>query len=816
LPSDSTANEGGPPSWLPPYVLLQPLVQDRDLLVLDPHDTGVGADLLRRAGARLLPAVELPQPSIPAGAADIALCIGVLDGQSPSEREQTLVELRRLLREDGFALLMVDGAMIDYWRLGELLRPRFEHVVLLGQRPMAGAYLTVLDPPVEAEELAFADDLVPEPDPPSHFVALVSGVRLPALHTYLLVTLSYEACHAELAQSQRRLVVEGQRLQQDLGRLGARIGEREGELLRLAGRTARLERLEAELAAARRECADLEQLRQTHLELRREHLALQQQAGRDRADAAGLRQELDRAYDEIDDLVRRAEDAERAAHELALGRDELVSQHASLVQGHRELTVEFERLRGQFLEAQQELTARRREAMTFTVSLDRATAEVHRLGQETSTQRSELEQAWAEVRRVEDHSNAMQQQLAARDAELEGATAELATVEAEQRLATRERDDLQQSLATREQVLQTREAELESTHGELEQLRGELQLVQVEREEQQQLLQDAERESRALLAERDAALAEQEQRLAALSRSLEQTEHERTEREQDLLLREMEIEVRVTEHAEALRRIDGAEAALAPVQAALARAEERVQAADRRSAEDAQQAQLAQRTAMELDRERGTVDRLKQEAEMLRAARGEAEQKLQQVTRQLEQEIHLNLQLRQRLAVSTTMPKATTPKATTPRPTVSPATPGPTVPPATPRSTVPPATPRPAASPRESDEPLHCRTTREVGSLGQGAAGGERPDEITLPGTGDPEPTPDEEWIHDTVTREAPPNEALTRNALARLAGLRPVAALTTDELAPDGDTSEGTQVERDDDLAQVQRMVQALAEEEE
>ena len=65
----------------------------------------------------------------------------------------------------------------------------------------------------------------------------------------------------------------------------------------------------------------------------------------------------------------------------------------------------------------------------------------------------------------------------------------------------------------------------------------------------------------------------------------------------------------------------------------------------------------------------------------------------------------------------------------------------------------------------------------------------------------------DEEWIHDTVTRKAPPAEGMTLDAL------RPVPSLAADEPAEEGET-ERTAVEQKDDLEHVKRLVQALAKE--
>ena len=800
---------GGGLVRLPPYLLVRHLVAGREVLDLGCAD-GVGAALLARAGARVLAwdpqgAVpeqlqsvggRLPRLELPTGSLDAVLCVGLLDRLPASRHEECVREIARLLRPDGWAVVSVARpGPVSYGRLAGLVRP-VGRAALLGQVPMAGAYLSFLEPPLAAEELAFCGDIVEtmEPDEPSHYVAVVAPGALPDLHPYLLVTLPHARYATELGAGDRQADGEARRLREELARQTARVGERDAEILRLAGRTARIERLEAELDAAQESAAELERLRGAHQELR---LSL----GREEAAAAGLRRELVDARAALDDLERQAQEAEQAAIELALARDEAEVRRARLHEGYRELRGEFQRLKGQFVEAQQELQSRRQEAMSFAVSLDRATTEVTRLREQTERMRAELDEARAEADELAGALSEREARITELVEERDGFRRELSAGEVQRQGIEEERDALREELdrlSAEEQeraargeelvelrgLLEAREQELERSRAELtaaleeraaleqaleqsraeltaaaleeraeltaaleersgleqalEQSRSELTAALEERsgleqalersrseltaalEERGQLQQELDRGG-AGLAERDAALAEQEERLVGLAKELEQV---RLAGEQKLLEREMEIEVRVTEQAQAVRRINELEAALRD--------------ATRR-------ASAAKEATALLEQERTTRTKQEQELKTLRTGQSEAERRLEEMRKQLEEEIGRSFALQDEVA----------------------------------------------------------RTRKEAASLRTQLEQAQAPEKSE----------PSEEWKHSEITR---PREEGWNDIVTDADGevkLKPDAQLV--EASDEVDHDEETLTERKDDLADIKKMVDALVKDE-
>ena len=779
---------GGGLVRLPPYLLVRHLVAGREVLDLGCAD-GVGAALLARAGARVLAwdpqgAVpeqlqsvggRLPRLELPTGSLDAVLCVGLLDRLPASRHEECVREIARLLRPDGWAVVSVARpGPVSYGRLAGLVRP-VGRAALLGQVPMAGAYLSFLEPPLAAEELAFCGDIVEtmEPDEPSHYVAVVAPGALPDLHPYLLVTLPHARYATELGAGDRQADGEARRLREELARQTARVGERDAEILRLAGRTARIERLEAELDAAQESAAELERLRGAHQELR---LSL----GREEAAAAGLRRELVDARAALDDLERQAQEAEQAAIELALARDEAEVRRARLHEGYRELRGEFQRLKGQFVEAQQELQSRRQEAMSFAVSLDRATTEVTRLREQTERMRAELDEARAEADELAGALSEREARITELVEERDGFRRELSAGEVQRQGIEEERDALREELdrlSAEEQeraargeelvelrgLLEAREQELERSRAELtaaleeraaleqalEQSRAELTAAALEEraeltaaleersgleqalersraeltaalEERGQLQQELDRGG-AGLAERDAALAEQEERLVGLAKELEQV---RLAGEQKLLEREMEIEVRVTEQAQAVRRINELEAALRD--------------ATRR-------ASAAKEATALLEQERTTRTKQEQELKTLRTGQSEAERRLEEMRKQLEEEIGRSFALQDEVA----------------------------------------------------------RTRKEAASLRTQLEQAQAPEKSE----------PSEEWKHSEITR---PREEGWNDIVTDADGevkLKPDAQLV--EASDEVDHDEETLTERKDDLADIKKMVDALVKDE-
>ena len=169
------------------YLLVRPLVEGRTVLDLG-CGLGEGAQLLAEArparllgwdaGARGLPAfIEVPSVdettvALPAGSVDVVVCVDLLDRQ-PHLRERWLVEMRRLLSPEGFAVLVFGGGEqrplgeaqvqqpLDYWGAVDLVEGVFSSAIVMAQTPQVGCYLSFLSPQRPAEHLTLLDDLTP-------------------------------------------------------------------------------------------------------------------------------------------------------------------------------------------------------------------------------------------------------------------------------------------------------------------------------------------------------------------------------------------------------------------------------------------------------------------------------------------------------------------------------------------------------------------------------------------------------------------------------------------------------------------------------
>jgi chromosome segregation ATPase len=633
------------------YLLIQPLVQDRRVLDLG-CGAGEGAVLLQRAGAERVsvwepdPALrqtipgQLEQlegtwPELAAESAsfDVVLCADLLDRLAPEEHPACLREITRLLRPTGFAVISARNAerrllgdtlaagggaqeaRLDYSRFLQLLAEHFQHLALLGQSPMLGFYLSFLQPPTEATELSLCDDLVREPEEVSHFIGVASSTAVPHLRPYLLVTMPYYPEVEAVMVARQELEREAGSLRRGLRETAARLKDRETELLRLAGRTARLERLEEEASRGRQ---SEEQLLLTRGELER----LAEEVMRQRAAGSGLRRELEDARKAGEDLVRRTTEAERAATEIALRRDQIGSRHEGLIAGHRELVAEYERLKIQQLEIQAELAARRREVTSLSTRLDGMTLEASKARDAAAAVREAatvlqrerdglreallaLEERESRLRAERDARDAVQEQLELRVAhlqrELEEAGAELERLEslreaqatdqtarhaAEGELRglrdqvaalTRALDETQERERTGEQGLGEARDRLDATTRELEQLRRSREALQRELGSQEEVGRQLEQQLQ--IARREASQHQEgarqtETEVQALRG--EKTERERliglleeTIRDRDARLREAEDRAALAkEQAESQRqdvekqRAMGAEALL--------------------------------------------------------------------------------------------------------------------------------------------------------------------------------------------------------------------------------------------------------------
>jgi hypothetical protein len=390
---------------LPAYLLLRPLLAGRRVLDLGWPVPGGDAVLLGAGVA----ALEVWRPSgaglddrwdllLAAGSGrfDLVLALDLLDRLPEADRPRCLAGVGSLLAPEGVAALAVrnpaaallddapdPSAGLDYWTFTDLVGQHFPRATWLGQSPMRGFYLSHLQPGATAEALSLADDQVAEPEEASHFVALASRGELPELPSYLLVTLPYYplAQRVEAAAADRRRELAS--LRRELLELGEKVRQREAEVVRLAGRAARADRLEGELRQGRETESSLQA---TRLELAR----LAEEVERQRQTAAGLKKELDDARAASDDLQKIAADAQRAATHLVLERDQYSLRHDGLVEGHRELAGEYERLKIGQLEAQASLEAVQRERAGLIAQLEEARGQLGQLRREAQTLRERL------------------------------------------------------------------------------------------------------------------------------------------------------------------------------------------------------------------------------------------------------------------------------------------------------------------------------------------------------------------------------------------------------------------------------------------
>jgi hypothetical protein len=203
--------------------LAQPWVAGRVVLDLG-RPNRAGLELLRSAGADRIIVWEpnralrrgLPQGveplereelplQVPAASVDVILCADRLDRTDAAGRDALLREVRRVVVPRGVAVVITrnpgdraldgptgdPGAGIGYWELRSTVSDHFRQVCIVGQRPMAGCYLTQLEPsvPEEARELVLSDQLVSVSEEASHFIAVLSPDTAPRLEPYQLVTM---------------------------------------------------------------------------------------------------------------------------------------------------------------------------------------------------------------------------------------------------------------------------------------------------------------------------------------------------------------------------------------------------------------------------------------------------------------------------------------------------------------------------------------------------------------------------------------------------------------------------------------------------
>lgn len=464
------------------YPLLSPLLRGWSVL----HLAGAarGTKLLAEAGARVIDAgprgrlrCSLTALPLASGSYERVVAPSLLEAEG-DELEAALAELRRVLSATGFGVL-VASHRLGYWRLRELLAARFAQVALLAQAPLAGFYLSYLEPNIAAESLALHDELATEPEGASHFVALVGQRDLPQLDPYALVTLPPSAM----------VSVPGAGRELGAGReagVGAELAlarakrEREGLRQQLADAGQRIEHLRQRVGEAERVVTQVT-LERDRLEQRR--AALTEQAGRSSSELAQRSEEcrtlaatLERSRREQEALARQVERSELQLVDLRDAQDALREQVAGLF-------IERDRLRERLLVEEEE---RHREAR--------------------------------ERARAEQRARGLDEQLAAQSAALDAA-----------REAERQHEALRDELTRTATAYDVLQQELDVLHGERrdlfvslrEQREARAALERAQAREQQEF--QGERESwRQQLASLESIIEARQQDMARLEELLQQ------------------------------------------------------------------------------------------------------------------------------------------------------------------------------------------------------------------------------------------------------------------------------------------------------
>jgi len=309
-------------------VYAEPLVAGRRVVVFGESDTGV-AERLTELGARTVVSVA---PGEDAGdlrpaTFDLALVpdLGAFD-----DAATVLAVIRRVVGENGAALVAAAAEAIDYYELFDLVAREFVDVRMIAQVPFHGVALAELGTEDESPAVSVDTQLVGEAREPDVFVALASQrgasldpyaiVGLPAPEAPAVDTQALEAAGALLAHEQLR----------------SAAFEAEMDALRAQATQAieRAAQLERELAARARQLAELS----GEVEERRAA-----------AEAGRI------AAAQVEELARRAD---RAEHALARVEPEL----ARAAEGHAAELAQLEaalRDRAQAIRTLEEEVARR-------------------------------------------------------------------------------------------------------------------------------------------------------------------------------------------------------------------------------------------------------------------------------------------------------------------------------------------------------------------------------------------------------------------------------------------------------------------------
>lgn len=344
-------------------VYAEPLVAGRRIVVFGEADSGV-AERLTELGARTVVHVA---PGEDAGdlrpaTFDFAL---VPDISVFADAALLLAVVRRVVGENGAALVAAPADAVDYYELFDLVAREFVDVRMIAQVPFQGVTLAELGTEDESPAVSVDTQLVGDSGAPEVFVALASQrgaslepyaiVGLPPTEPGALDTHALEAAGALLAQEQLRSAA----LEAEMDSLRAQAAQA----------TERATQLERELAARARQLAELSS--------EVEEMRAAAEAGRI---AAGQVEDLARRADRAEQALARAEqELARAPHEEGHGA-ELAQLEAALrdrAQAIRALEEEVARRERMIHELVDSLHERASEPQPPPREAAEAAAEVH-------------------------------------------------------------------------------------------------------------------------------------------------------------------------------------------------------------------------------------------------------------------------------------------------------------------------------------------------------------------------------------------------------------------------------------------------------
>jgi len=310
-------------------VYAEPLVAGRRVVVFGEPDTGV-AERLTDLGARTVVGVAPGEDAGDLRPATFDLAL-VPDLDAFEDAAAVLAVVRRVVGENGAALVAAAAGAIDYYELFDLVAREFVDVRMIAQVPFHGVALAELGTEDESPAVSVDTQLVGEGREPDVFVALASQ-RGASLDPYAIVGLP--APEAEAVVDTRALEAAGALLAQEQLRSAAFEAEMDSLRAQATHAVERAAQLERELAARARQLAELS----SEVEERRAA-----------ADAGRI------AAAQVEDLARRADRAEQA---LSRVEPELTR----VTEGHAEELAQLEaalRDRAQAIRTLEEEVARR-------------------------------------------------------------------------------------------------------------------------------------------------------------------------------------------------------------------------------------------------------------------------------------------------------------------------------------------------------------------------------------------------------------------------------------------------------------------------